>query len=58
MLLSHPDASYALSCSSNVLFRFVLSSEIREDQILGSGSEELSGGLRLGTQALPQVHGL
>lgn len=33
-------------------------SEIWEDQVLGSGSEELCGGLRLGAQTLPQVHGL
>jgi hypothetical protein len=32
-------------------------SEIREDQVFGFGPEELGGGLCMGTETLPQVHG-
>lgn len=36
----------------------VLSSEIRADKVLGDRSEERRGSVRLGAEALSQIHGL
>lgn len=55
--ISNCDHRCSLLCSFLSL-NLNVPSEIWEDQVLGVGSEELCGGLRLGPQTLPQIHGL